>query len=329
MTHTHHVTTFWLFSWKLWTHNFGFTKRSVCCVLGFLVFFLGSSTPSAHTFFFSCAQLVSVCCPGSGRHRHSSCLAQAQDEALCIVRLPKKFTPISRHVICHTFDEKHTFTWHLHSFLSNDTTYLNFLLPSFLARLNAAQIHKKWGSAIWPNPPPVPAAGGSALWVAVAMFPRLGPSFSRSLFLYVRDHSTALPQCTLVFVYTVRLPWRRTEACLDRETSALEDVQLSWVLDLTLFRRSHFFLTPRGGGFVAALAAHIGARFGSHWPMWLLARLRVNKIAHHVERQNRSEGVSTHAINKSVLCMRLRKGTCFCRARSSFFFCLLSSSLHR
>ena len=49
----------------------------------------------------------------------TSCLAQVQDEALCVVQN-------SSHC---TFDERHTFTWHLHSFPHNDTTLTssNFL----------------------------------------------------------------------------------------------------------------------------------------------------------------------------------------------------------
>ena len=31
---------------------------------------------------------------------------------------------ISRHDICHTFDEQHTFTWHVHSFLAKDSNFL-------------------------------------------------------------------------------------------------------------------------------------------------------------------------------------------------------------
>ena len=84
------------------------------------------SSISSHTFF-SCAQLVSVCCPGRRRQQDThfaSCLAQ--DEALCIVHCPKVFATKSRHVIHDTFDVQHTSPWHFHSFLSHDTTYLNF-----------------------------------------------------------------------------------------------------------------------------------------------------------------------------------------------------------
>ena len=42
---------------------------------------------------------------------------------LCIVRRPKLVHTISRHVICHTFDEQHTFTWHMHSFLAKDSNF--------------------------------------------------------------------------------------------------------------------------------------------------------------------------------------------------------------
>ena len=67
-----------------------------------------NSTPSAHTFF-SCAQLVSVCCPGSTDTHFTSCLAQAQNEALQHCASSKIVHTISRHDICHTFDEQHTF----------------------------------------------------------------------------------------------------------------------------------------------------------------------------------------------------------------------------
>ena len=94
-----------------------------------------NSTPSAHTFF-SCTQLVSVCCPGSTDTHFTSCLAQAQNEALRIVRRPKQFTPF-RAMSYVTPLMKSTPS------PGTCTPSLPKTLTSFLARLNTAQTHQK------------------------------------------------------------------------------------------------------------------------------------------------------------------------------------------
>ena len=49
------------------------------------------------------------------------------------MRRPKWFTPSRSMSYTTPFDERYTFTWHLHSVLHNDTTYLNFLSSNFLS----------------------------------------------------------------------------------------------------------------------------------------------------------------------------------------------------
>ena len=121
-----------------------------------------NSTPSAHTFF-SCAQFVSVCCPGSRRHRHythyTSC--SAQDEALCIVQ------KCSHHLApCHTLHL--WWTAHLHlapalfPFPGHDLPQLPLI--SFPARLNPVQIPHMWVLAMWPNPQPLHCAKECEQW---------------------------------------------------------------------------------------------------------------------------------------------------------------------
>ena len=63
---------------------------------------------------FSCAQLVRLL---SSLILHFAWLKSRWS----IVRRPKIIHTIVQHVVQYTFDEQHTFTWHLHSFFHNDT----------------------------------------------------------------------------------------------------------------------------------------------------------------------------------------------------------------
>ena len=66
--------------------------------------------------------------------------------------MPKSVHVTARHVIRHILDERHTFTWHMHSFLHNDTTYLfNFSMILFPARYNPAPIYVNLSVVLWPN----------------------------------------------------------------------------------------------------------------------------------------------------------------------------------
>ena len=104
---TNSQTVYWrkFYAWWMVQSSSSVQHHEFLCVLSqpFSFSWQGvHSTPSAHTFF-SCAQLVSVCCPGSSCRRHSFNILLGSRWSLAHCALSKSVHTISRHVIHCTF----------------------------------------------------------------------------------------------------------------------------------------------------------------------------------------------------------------------------------